>query len=85
MRGWKDSRRLQVGHYCHQLNPSADVVILDLLHENRLYGHAAEYYVKATLNTKAALCYHLDGQYEQAAAILRQGGHFDDMVTYVRV
>lgn len=64
---------------------SANVEILDLLHEHGLLGHAAEYYVKAQLYTEAADCYHRSGQYDQTAATLRQGGHFDKLVAYVRV
>ena len=64
---------------------STNIQSLDLLHEHGLLGPAAEYYVKAKHYKEAANCYHCDGQHDQAAAVLRQGGHFDQLVAYVRV
>ena len=59
--------------------------MLELLHEHGVLGPAAENYVKAKFYTEAADCYNSNGQHEKAAATLRQGGHFDELVAYVRV
>lgn len=59
--------------------------MLEMLYEHGVLGPAAEYYVKAKFYTEAADCYHSNGQHEKAAATLRQGGHFDELVAYVKV
>ena len=85
MRGWENSTRLRVSHYCQRLIPSTNVEVLDLLYKHNFLGHAADYYAKAKLYTEAAECYHSNGQNERAATVLRQGGHFDELVAYIRV
>ncbi len=59
--------------------------MLELLHKHGALGLAAEYYVKAKLYPEAAGCYDGSGQHDKAAAMLRQGGYFDELVAYVRV
>ena len=59
--------------------------MLELLHKHGALGLAAEYYVKAQFFPEAADCYHCSGQHDKAAATLRQGGHFDELVAYIRV
>lgn len=59
--------------------------MLDLLHAHGFLSQAADNYVKAKLYKEASDCYHLNGRYDEAAAVLRQGGHFDELVTYARV
>ena len=85
MQGWKGFTRLRVGHCCYWLSSSANVPLLDLLHEHGLLSHAAEYYVKAKQYIEAADSFHCNGQYDEAAATLRQGSHFDKLVAYVRM
>ncbi len=59
--------------------------MLELLHEHGALSLAAEYYVKAKFYPEAADCYDCSGQHDKAAATLRQGGCFDELVAYVRV
>ena len=51
--------------------------------ECKQYSKAAPLFTGAGLFTKAAECHHLLKQYGEAAASLRQGSHYDEMVSYV--
>ena len=59
--------------------------MLELLHKHGALSLAAEYYVKAKLYLEAAGCCDCSGQHDKAAAMLRQGGYFDELVAYIRV
>jgi two-component SAPR family response regulator len=47
------------------------------------HGKAAPLFVEAGLFDKAATSYHLSEKYDEAAAALRQGNHFDRLVSYL--
>lgn len=51
--------------------------------ECKQYARAAPIFTDAGLHTKAAECHHLLQNYSEAAASLRQGGKYDQIVYYV--
>lgn len=51
--------------------------------ECKQYSRAAPIFTDAGLHTKAAECHHLLQNYSEAAASLRQGSKYDQMVSYV--
>ena len=44
---------------------------------------AAALFAKAGLYVRAADCHHIAGDYSVAAAVLRQGGQYDEMISYL--
>jgi hypothetical protein len=55
----------------------------ELWFQHRKYNKAAPLFAEAGLFDRAASCYHLGEKYDASAAMLRQGNHFDLLVSYL--
>jgi tetratricopeptide (TPR) repeat protein len=55
----------------------------ELCFQQAKYSKAAPLFAEAGLFDRAASCYHLTERYDEAAAALRQGNHFDQLVSYL--
>lgn len=59
--------------------------MLDLWSEHQEFSKAAPLYKQAGLCLKAADNYHKAGKHDEAVAAMRQGNHFDELVSYLRM
>lgn len=55
----------------------------ELWFQHQKYNKAAPLFAEAGLFDRAARCYHFGEKYDTSAAMLRQGNHFDLLVSYL--